>query len=83
MATPIEDQLAGIALPPTKLVKIDQLMTTTDRLIQQIQCELMPLVKELQDDAEVMKMLESAAGYLLAVAATTSGSALVGSYIKG
>ncbi|MND24078.1 hypothetical protein D3C80_144920 [compost metagenome] len=83
METPIEEQLAGIALPPTKLVKIDQLMTTTDRLIQQIQCELMPLVKELQDDAEVMKMLESAAGYLLAVAATTSGSALVGSYIKG
>ncbi|MGU5685207.1 hypothetical protein ACV1DN_13440 [Aeromonas allosaccharophila] len=83
MATPIEEQLAGIALPPTKLVKIDQLMTTTDRLIQQIQCELMPLVKDLQDDAEVIKMLESAAGYLLAVAVTTSGTALVGSYIKG
>lgn len=84
MITPIEEQLAGIALPPAKLVKIDQLMTTTNGLINQIQHELVPLVNELggSADHEVKKLLEQAAGCLLAAAASTSGAALVGSYIK-
>lgn len=84
MTTPIEEQLAGIALPPAKLVKIDRLMTTTNVLINQIQHELVPLVTELGGSAgpEVKKLLENAAASLLAAAASTSGAALADSYFK-
>lgn len=84
MAVIIEEQLAGIALPPAKLVKIDQLMKATNAIIDQMQNELMPLVKELggNGDKEIAKLLENAAGSLLAVAATTSSQAIVSSYIK-
>jgi hypothetical protein len=84
MTVPIEEQLSGIKIPPNKLVKIDQLMTTTNGLINQIQHELMPLVNELggSTDQEVKKLLQQAASCLVAAAASTSGTALVGSYIK-
>ncbi|MGU5581384.1 MULTISPECIES: hypothetical protein [Aeromonas] len=84
MTTPIEEQLANVKMPPNTLVKIDQLMTTTHGLVNQIQHELMPLVNELggSADREVKKLLEQAASCLVAAAASTSGSALVGSYIK-
>jgi len=84
MAVTIEEQLAGIALPPAKLVKIDQLMKTSNAIISQMQNELMPLVNELggAGDKEVAKLLETAAGSLLAVAATVSSQVLVSSYIK-
>jgi len=84
MTTPLEEQLAGIKLPPAKLVKIDQLMTTANGLINQIQHELMPLVNELGGTAgpEVKKLLENAAASLVAATATTSGAALADSYFK-
>lgn len=84
MAGIIEEQLAGIALPPSKLVKIDQLMKISNAIISQMQNELMPLVNELgcAGDKEVKKMIETAAGSVLAVAATVSSQVLVSSYIK-
>jgi hypothetical protein len=84
MAVTIEEQLAGIALPPSKLVKIDQLMKISNAIISQMQNELMPLVNELggAGDKEVAKMIETAAGSVLAVAATVSSQVLVSSYIK-
>lgn len=84
MAGIIEEQLAGIALPPSKLVKIDQLMKISNAIISQMQNELMPLVNELggAGDKEVVKMIETAAGSVLAVAATVSSQVLVSSYIK-
>ncbi|MEN3760250.1 hypothetical protein [Aeromonas veronii] len=84
MAMTIEEHMAGITLKPAKLVKIDQLMTTTNSLINQIQHELMPLVNELggSADQEVKKLLQQAASCLIAAAASTSCAALIGSYIK-
>lgn len=84
MAGIIEEQLAGIALPPSKLVKIDQLMKISNAIISQMQNELIPLVNELggAGDKEVAKLLETAAGSVLAVAATVSSQVLVSSYIK-
>ncbi|MCP1601429.1 uncharacterized protein YycO [Aeromonas caviae] len=80
----IREQAAAITLPAVTLVNIDKLMKTTNSIIGQMQNELMPLVNELggAGDKEALKLLENAVGSLLALAASVSGQALVGSYIK-
>ncbi|AUV10762.1 hypothetical protein ACW5WQ_20190 [Aeromonas rivuli] len=80
----IREQAAAVTLPAVTLVNIDKLMKTTNSIIGQMQNELMPLVNELGGggDKEVSKLLENAAGCLLALASSVSGQALVGSYIK-